>query len=496
MEEKNQGRKTAVTWVLVNLAFLVVIGILMFNYIKAGKENGRSAAFDRINASVSSIAEVVNTTASIQSELSQSLADYAVSENCSLGDEATVAFAKSLVDNTSVEHVIFCEGNRVICDESGKGLAGYDLSFCQKNAETEYYLTDESPYGDSVYVVCYTKAQDSKYILSFVSINDMAKRFRSDGYEEYAFLAIYNESTDSAYTFARYSDKESPFLTCSNKLENISACSSDASQNNYFRSNSRNCIAASIEVKMGEDSRVVSATKLGISKWYLILGIRSNYAQGMIERIVSPVRSAVFKLFAVTAIFSMFVITTVILMSAKNKEKGRVLENKADTDLLTDLYNKAATERKIQEYITNNPNGRGLIFVLDIDNFKKINDTMGHAFGDTLLKTLGKEIRSEFRVTDIIGRTGGDEFMVFLKDVTDDVIVEREASRITRFFHDFKAGGDYVKYSATASIGAAIFPDDAKTFKELYVAADQALYRAKKRGKNQLVFYNESEKRR
>ena len=131
------------------------------------------------------------------------------------------------------------------------------------------------------------------------------------------------------------------------------------------------------------------------------------------------------------------------------------------------------------------------MFILDIDNFKKINDTMGHAFGDTLLKTLGKEIKTEFRMTDIIGRTGGDEFMVFLKDVTDDLIIEREANRITRFFHDFKAGGEYVKYSASASIGAAIFPDDAKNFKDLYMAADQALYKAKKRGKNQLAFYNE-----
>ena len=160
-------------------------------------------------------------------------------------------------------------------------------------------------------------------------------------------------------------------------------------------------------------------------------------------------------------------------------------------DLLTELTNKAATERMIADYIDSNPNGHGVLFILDIDNFKKVNDTMGHAFGDTLLKTLGKEIRTEFRVTDIVGRTGGDEFMIFLKDINDDLIVEREANRITRFFHDFKAGGDYVKYSATASIGCAIYPNDGATFKDLYVSADQALYRAKKRGKNQLVFYDE-----
>ena len=132
------------------------------------------------------------------------------------------------------------------------------------------------------------------------------------------------------------------------------------------------------------------------------------------------------------------------------------------------------------------------MFILDIDNFKKVNDTMGHAFGDVLLKTLGKEIKSEFRVTDIVGRMGGDEFMIFLKDMKDDGIIEREAIRLTNFFQDFRAGEEYVKYSASASIGAAVYPDDAKNFKDMYLAADQALYRAKKRGKRQLAFYDET----
>ena len=74
----------------------------------------------------------------------------------------------------------------------------------------------------------------------------------------------------------------------------------------------------------------------------------------------------------------------------------------------------------------------------------------------------------------------------------DEDIMKREADRVATFFRDFKVG-EYVKYSATASIGAAVFPIDASDYDSLYKAADQALYKAKRRGKNQLAFYRDEE---
>jgi len=157
---------------------------------------------------------------------------------------------------------------------------------------------------------------------------------------------------------------------------------------------------------------------------------------------------------------------------------------------LTGLNNKAATERKIRAYIDEHADEQALLFVLDIDNFKKINDTMGHAFGDEVLRELGHQIQAYFRVTDIIGRTGGDEFMIFLKGMKDNEIILKEAKKLDYFFKNFQAG-EYVKYSATASIGAAVYPRDAADFESLYKAADKALYTAKQRGKNQIAFCDE-----
>ena len=134
------------------------------------------------------------------------------------------------------------------------------------------------------------------------------------------------------------------------------------------------------------------------------------------------------------------------------------------------------------------PEEQALLFVLDVDNFKKINDTLGHAFGDEVLRNLGMRLRSMFRVTDIIGRIGGDEFIIFLKDIKDNAVIEREGKKIEQFFHNFEVG-EYVKYSVTASVGGAVFPRDADNFEDLYKAADKAVYISKKQGKNQLSYY-------
>ena len=103
---------------------------------------------------------------------------------------------------------------------------------------------------------------------------------------------------------------------------------------------------------------------------------------------------------------------------------------------------------------------------------------------------MGKQIGVNFRVTDIIGRTGGDEFTIFLKELKDESSCLKEAQKLVDFFRGFQVG-EYVKYSATASIGAAVFPENGKDFESLYKAADQALYKAKERGKNQLAFFDD-----
>lgn len=243
----------------------------------------------------------------------------------------------------------------------------------------------------------------------------------------------------------------------------------------------------------GEKRTIVYAPVLN-NGYTVVIGVDQSYVDKKESNYWKSSGVMLTQLLVVLVCF--FIAFLIISYTTKRKsaERDRLLREEADTDLLTGLTNKLATERKIKEYMAENPNSLGMMFVLDIDNFKKINDTMGHAFGDEVLKTLGKTISSLFRVTDIIGRTGGDEFTIFLKFLKSDENTLKEARKLVQFFKDFTAG-EYVKYSATASIGAAVFPENGSDFDSLYKAADKALYKAKQRGKNQLAFFDDRDRK-
>lgn len=238
------------------------------------------------------------------------------------------------------------------------------------------------------------------------------------------------------------------------------------------------------------EKKTIVVSPVDAQDWKLVEIINTSYVDVMVKGGMRSTRNLVIALFITVGVF----VGIIVLLYLKNRfqygEESKSLSNKADTDLLTDVNNKISTERKIQEYMDENPDSQCVMFLFDIDNFKKINDTMGHAFGDQVLSSLGHQLKNEFRITDIIGRLGGDEFVVFLKNIKSDEQVQKEGVRIIKFFQQFKVG-DYVKYSATASIGGVVVPKDANDFQTAYKAADKALYEAKRRGKNQLVFYSQ-----
>ena len=258
-----------------------------------------------------------------------------------------------------------------------------------------------------------------------------------------------------------------------------------------MKSRITNRVSSIATVTVNDVETALVHVPIGINDWTMVTGISQSYVDRQMDKQWGDVRSMMIQLVVVTLVFICLIVGINISGKVINYRKQEQLEEKADTDLLTGLNNKLATERKIKEYIAKNPKSRAMMFILDIDNFKKINDTMGHAFGDEVLRSLGQQIGSIFRASDIIGRVGGDEFFIFLKNIMMDETIKKEAKKVENFFQDFKTG-EYTKYSATASIGVAIFPEEGADFDSLYKAADQALYKAKKRGKNQLAFYNDS----
>lgn len=241
-----------------------------------------------------------------------------------------------------------------------------------------------------------------------------------------------------------------------------------------------------------DDSRYVAYHHMKNNGWAVLLGVDDAYFAEQISRYSGTIRHLVLSLAGCMVVFMGVVIFLQVTYNHYGMRKSAGLQHLAETDQLTGLYNKVTTERKIKEYFAENPDSQSLLFVLDIDNFKKINDTMGHAFGDEVLREIGQGLKQQFRASDIIGRAGGDEFVILLKHITEDQYVIREAQKLENFFKGLQVG-KYTRYSVTSSIGCAVFTKDGEDFETLYKMADEALYKAKQRGKNQLAFYKDPE---
>ncbi|MBQ2901336.1 MAG: transporter substrate-binding domain-containing protein [Agathobacter sp.] len=163
------------------------------------------------------------------------------------------------------------------------------------------------------------------------------------------------------------------------------------------------------------------------------------------------------------------------------KEKLQ-LEHKSRTDLLTGLLNKQTFEKDVREYVENH-NTEGSCFVfLDMDHFKDINDRFGHSVGDQVIKETAKKIQLLFANFDLVGRFGGDEFCVFVKEIPRDTLIDKLKFAVKKMEQEYAYEGGVVKISA--SIGAAYCKKEKIGYKEFMDVADAAAYQAKDNGRN------------
>lgn len=172
------------------------------------------------------------------------------------------------------------------------------------------------------------------------------------------------------------------------------------------------------------------------------------------------------------------------LQSANSK-----IQKMADTENLTGLPNRRGSLKLIENEISKSLSYETslALFILDIDFFKAVNDSWGHATGDLVLKQLAKEMRENLRNQDILGRWGGEEFILILSDTNlkgAKILSEKIRKNIEKFF--VKSGKN--KISVTVSMGGTIFNHGVNLDKNLEYA-DLALYKSKKNGRNRISFY-------
>lgn len=176
------------------------------------------------------------------------------------------------------------------------------------------------------------------------------------------------------------------------------------------------------------------------------------------------------------------------ILYKNRKEKARLLK-RAQRDALTGLYNKKTTQDMIEKYLEDKGKEKYSGFlIMDIDYFKQVNDTYGHLTGDEVLKIFGRLLYRQFREQDIVGRIGGDEFMVLIREIKSMDIAKNRVKKLIEEVRSLRIpqlNGNGI----TISVGIAFAPDHGTNFMELYRHADIALYQVKQGGRNGFSIY-------
>ena len=172
------------------------------------------------------------------------------------------------------------------------------------------------------------------------------------------------------------------------------------------------------------------------------------------------------------------------------KLKEMELLLRAEKDALTGIYNQGATEQLIHNAIQDgNENSLSALLIIDLDNFKEANDLLGHANGDELLEKTADILKEMFKGGDVIGRIGGDEFLVYMRNMETISDADEMAGNIVKSVrYDLDFEGQPIR--VTCSVGVAVYPYHGKTYEELFEKADRAVYTVKANGKDGYRVYH------
>ena len=187
----------------------------------------------------------------------------------------------------------------------------------------------------------------------------------------------------------------------------------------------------------------------------------------------------------------MRVIAPVIEREIVEIDDASKIWKQANFDSLTELPNRASFFENLNSLLKNSKNNNkfALLFI-DVDDFKSINDSYGHHFGDQVLVQIGRRLNQSLRSSDYVYRVGGDEFTVIAPNLkNDDFAVSIAEKIIDSFIDPFMISGK--KLHVKCSVGITVFPDDVSNPDEFLINADQAMYAAKQLGKNRYVYFSQ-----
>lgn len=318
------------------------------------------------------------------------------------------------------------------------------------------------------------------------------------GRRQGVLVSSYNVKEFSKLLENKFIDGTTEIGIISNKGAVVSGKSNEQFQLNIFNSLRKVQFASSSVERMQADfaegksgfaiyrvddiARYCSYAPVGLNDWYVVVTVKENFLRSKLANIEQYGVQLTIELVLIMLILFCVIIT---VRMKEQKKIRHILEQAAMMDGLTGIYNRRAIEEIIEQRLRDDgTDTHAALLVIDLDDFKQINDQQGHLVGDHVLRACANKLKNIFAEEGVVGRIGGDEFIVFLWDGSN---IEQIEDKINGLIRDFYIENDIGKrQKISISVGIAQAGPEANTFLILYQLADKALYRAKQTGKAKL----------
>jgi diguanylate cyclase (GGDEF)-like protein len=463
---------------------LVLIFLLLYKFGMTSKTAAHLVVEDELAIETANFTIQIHEELNVMTKMGIAFRDMLVNMPVESLNDATQMIG-TLCNNSKAYMVVYCDKEGIGVTHSGIKVNVAKDNFLHQSSEQYYAYIQKENIMQAEAVVSIIpvvkKGTTDGYILMYYSVSHIRKLFKNNTAFDNAFMIF---SVDDGVVITSEGLNEKP-EEGSTLFEVLSKLDSEA-ETGTLKEAAENMNSASVFLKKQDDERYVIFIPVEINDWYIAIGYEKALYDQMLMNEWADIRKLITYLLVLIIVFIVVMSGITLTIQEIYKKHNKKLQKEANTDLLTNLYNKMTTERMVTQYFEENPNRGALLLVVDIDDFKGINDTMGHLAGDEVLKSIGCFLKEKFGEYNVLGRVGGDEFIIFLKHLDTEEVLCVEMKRAGDLFKAFPKRGDHLE-EITFSIGAAKYPKDADNFEDLYQIADRALYEAKRNGKNQLV---------